>query len=101
MHVALWLAHTLGEGQAHLAASDKGEAMNKCPFLMAAYMSQPDVVKPDFGWAALDCRKQDCEWWNERFGRCAFAVDAYLAGQADWRAEKSTEAKLKRDRSEL
>jgi hypothetical protein len=30
-----------------------------------------------------ECERTDCEWWNERFGKCAVAVDAYLKGQED------------------
>ena len=34
------------------------------------------------------CEKEQCELWNERFGKCSFAVDAYLKGQEDIRAER-------------
>jgi len=35
-----------------------------------------------------ECERTDCEWWNERFGRCSMAVDAYLKGQEDRRLEQ-------------
>jgi len=34
------------------------------------------------------CEKEQCELWNERFGKCSLAVDAYLKGQEDIRAER-------------
>jgi len=36
----------------------------------------------------LECEQASCAWWNERFGMCSLAVDAYLKGQEDWRREK-------------
>ena len=35
-----------------------------------------------------ECERLDCQWWNERFGMCCIAVDAYLKGQEDWQREK-------------
>lgn len=61
-----------------------------CAFKMA----NPELVggyKPQEGYyaeAKWDCEKENCELWIERFGRCALAVDAYLKGQADMRAER-------------
>ena len=35
-----------------------------------------------------ECARDSCELWTERFGKCSLAVDAYLKGQADIRAER-------------
>ena len=59
--------------------------MTKCPFLRSANLASQD---PDYHWSGDDCMRQDCELWNERFGRCSFAVDAYLKGQEDWRRDR-------------
>jgi len=37
---------------------------------------------------ACQCNRDDCAWWNERFGMCSQAVDAYLKGQRDWFLER-------------
>lgn len=71
----------------------------KCPVLRAAKISSGQEFTAS--WKGDDCLKADCELWIERFGRCCMAVDAYLKGQADWRAESQAEAKLERDRSEI
>jgi len=42
------------------------------------------VQKPQY----CECERLDCQWWNERFGMCCIAVDAYLKGQEDWQREK-------------
>jgi len=61
-----------------------------CPFKMA----NPELTsryKPEEGCYSerdWDCEREKCELWNERFGKCSFAVDAYLKGQEDWRKEK-------------
>lgn len=88
----------MGEGQAHLAAPDKGEAMKICPTLRAANIASG---ASRISWEKDVCLGKDCELWIERFGRCCMAVDAYLKGQADWRAEAQAEAKSERDRSEI
>lgn len=33
------------------------------------------------------CEHQECAWWEERFGKCAIAVNAYLEGREDHQAE--------------
>ena len=50
-----------------------------CPYKMA----NPTLDKP--GWY---CEGQDCALWNERFGMCSFAVEAYLKGQEDYDRER-------------
>jgi hypothetical protein len=35
-----------------------------------------------------ECEQVKCAWWNERFGMCCKAVDAYLKGQEDYRNER-------------
>jgi hypothetical protein len=35
-----------------------------------------------------ECDRELCAWWNERFGMCCQAVDAYLKGQEDRRSEQ-------------
>jgi len=61
-----------------------------CPFKMAnpelTSHWQPTLTNyTDTDW---QCEKEQCEFWNERFGRCALAVDAYLKGQEDWWKER-------------
>jgi hypothetical protein len=34
-----------------------------------------------------DCILNECAWWNEYFGKCCIAVDAYLKGIEDHRLE--------------
>jgi hypothetical protein len=58
-----------------------------CPFKMANPRNKEDRD------GLLDqkyarCERGNCELWNTRFGRCSLAVDAYLKGQADMRAER-------------
>ena len=55
-----------------------------CPLFIIANCCLPSGE--DIG---TDCMRQECELWNERFGMCSFAVDAYLKGQEDWRAERA------------
>ncbi len=45
----------------------------------------------------LKCHQGDCAWWNDRFGMCCKAVDAYLKGQEDYRAERKAERMDRRD----
>ena len=33
------------------------------------------------------CDMGNCAWWEEHFGKCCIAVDAYLKGVADHRLE--------------
>jgi len=61
-----------------------------CPFKMAnpelATHWQPTLTSyTDTDWV---CEREQCELWNERFGKCALAVDAHLKGQEDIRAER-------------
>jgi hypothetical protein len=37
--------------------------------------------------AGCQCEQSQCAWWNERFGKCCQAVDAYLKGAEDSRNE--------------
>ena len=43
-------------------------------------------VDPDFD--PEKCLEANCAWWNEHFGMCCQAVDAYLKGQEDLRKER-------------
>ena len=75
--------------------------MKVCPRFRAANISSG---KFRFHFENDGCLGKGCELWNERFGMCCEAVDAYLKGQEDWRAEKElirAEAKSERDRREL
>lgn len=42
------------------------------------------------------CEQTDCEWWNEHFGKCSIAVDAYLKGQEDRQLEQAPLRNFKR-----
>lgn len=55
----------------------------KCPKFRVALLS----LGVSYDNAHDECLKQDCEWFNEHFGRCSLAVDAYLKGQEDHRLE--------------
>ena len=33
------------------------------------------------------CDMEKCAWWEEHYGKCCIAVDAYLKGVADHRLE--------------
>ncbi len=50
----------------------------------------------DFNESIDDCLKEECAWWNERFGQCCMAVDAYLKGIIDHRNEVKEELNYKR-----
>jgi hypothetical protein len=54
-----------------------------CPFKLTN--PNNDSVKDPL---SVICVEEECALWNERFGMCSLAVDAYLKGQEDWRAEK-------------
>ena len=56
----------------------------KCPIVFSSNLTGTGEQRFVFG----DCLKQECEWWNEHFGMCSQAVDAYLKGQEDRRREK-------------
>ena len=58
--------------------------MTKCPFLRAANAAN----EYDPNWSGDDCMKGDCELYNDWFGRCSFAVDAYLKGRQESIAER-------------
>ena len=58
----------------------------KCPLLAMGAVAISSTVEA----AESDCLKEECAWWNDRFGMCSQAVDAYLKGQEDWRREKET-----------
>jgi len=49
-----------------------------CPFKIACHANPKQ-------W---DCEQAACQLWNERFGMCSLAVDAYLKGQEDRQKEK-------------
>ncbi len=61
----------------------------KCP-LREVHM-QTAVDKWD--WVSADCLQAECAWWNDRFGMCSPAVDAYLKGQVDYHNEIRAERK--------
>ena len=48
----------------------------KCPFSAIGYKIKGII---------FDCLREDCALWNNRFGMCCIAVDAYLKSQEDWR----------------
>jgi len=54
-------------------------------------------INPNKPMEYCQCEREQCEWWNERFGRCSLAVDAFLKGNADWRAERDAERKALSD----
>jgi len=41
------------------------------------------ILEPEY----FQCETTNCAWWNERFGMCCIAVDAYLKGVEDSRRE--------------
>jgi len=60
-----------------------------CPFKMAnpelaSHYDSRTEQYTDWNW---ECERGKCELWNERFGKCSRAVDAYLKGQEDLRKE--------------
>lgn len=61
-----------------------------CPLYQAALLSSP--VNTSWNKKTKEsyapCDGADCAWWNEHFGGCCIAVDAYLKGQEDHRAER-------------
>ena len=61
-----------------------------CPFKMAnpELENHWDSNLSSFTDRNWDCERDGCALWNERFGMCSLAVDAYLKGQEDWRREK-------------
>jgi len=64
--------------------------MSYCPFKMAN-PELADHYDSNRGFSSGDrfeCDRGYCALWNERFGMCSFAVDAYLKGQEDARKER-------------
>lgn len=59
-----------------------------CPFKFA----KPNKIMEA---GQCECERSSCALWNEHFGICSLAVDAYLKGQADWRAEKADEKRAR------
>ena len=49
----------------------------KCPLLSAGTTQRQGD----------ECMRENCAWWEEHFGKCAIAVEAYLKGVADHRLE--------------
>ena len=51
-----------------------------CPmtFNMQTYLPNGEPLQPDY-----NCCDKKCAWWNERFGMCCIAVDAYQKGIVD------------------
>jgi len=60
----------------------------ECPFRLIAWATLAQESKERGNWIDTACAQWNCPLWNERFGKCALAVDAYLKGQADMRAER-------------
>ena len=61
-----------------------------CPFKMANPGLTPHYL-PEAGYESdrdWQCEKDQCEFWIDRFGRCALAVDAHLKAHKDYRAER-------------
>ena len=52
----------------------------KCPILLMGRMFSNDPSDISY----TSCVEEKCAWWNDRFGMCSQAVDAYLKGQEDW-----------------
>ena len=71
--------------------------MNYCPYKI----SNPALTghyEPALGYStetAWQCEQKACALWNEHFGRCSLAVDAFLKAHEDWRAEKADEARAR------
>ena len=55
----------------------------KCPILKVDYRDDENMHRTEI----ISCLKEECAWWNDRFGMCSQAVDAYLKGQEDYHRE--------------
>jgi len=60
----------------------------ECPFRLIAWASLSQESRDRGNLIDTTCAQWNCPLWNEHFERCALAVDAYLKGQADIRAER-------------
>ena len=61
----------------------------KCPLKRSKYVYLSGSEEAVFE----DCIYRECAWWEERFGKCCIAVDAYLQSQADRHTEANTRNK--------
>ena len=57
-----------------------------CPFKFTN--SQVDMTKDLLPTNLCQCEREQCQLWNERFGKCSLAVDAYLKAQDDLLKER-------------
>lgn len=55
-----------------------------CPY---KFIKDAQGYAPEVRINVLQCEKENCQWWNERFGMCCVAVEAYIKGQEDWSKE--------------
>ena len=69
--------------------------MKICPFKMANPALTTHYVPGDSCFIPQDweCVRVYCGLWNEHFGMCSFAVDAYLKGHEDSRRESKIDAR--------
>jgi hypothetical protein len=51
-------------------------------FNQQTHLPDGEPLNPDY-----NCMMDECSWWNERFGMCCIAVDAYQRGIEDRRKE--------------
>ena len=61
-----------------------------CPFKMTSpeLESHYDTHEASYTSTDWECARSSCALWNERFGQCSLAVDAYLKGQEDCLKER-------------
>ena len=64
-----------------------------CPYKMSneQLAGGYDPAAGSYGERDWECEQNGCQLWNERFGMCSRAVDAYLKGNEDWRRESAAE----------
>ena len=67
-----------------------------CPFKMANPGLTPHWSHEEGSYTGQDCgcEKTNCELWNEHFGKCSLAIDAYIKGIEDYRKEFEAERRL-------
>ena len=44
-------------------------------------------LEDSHGVSGCQCEASQCAWWNDYWGKCAIAIDAYLRGIEDHRHE--------------
>ena len=61
-----------------------------CPFKMAnpELTGHYSTYEESYTGNYWECARNNCELWNERFGRCSLAVDAHIKAQDDLLKER-------------